>query len=267
MGQSHKKEPRAPVFQEMMVSLERNLDLSNPFDTCVWAAAVTGLYGLCRLGELLPKSKPSFSPKTHMMRDKIFPEFDLEGLPYIRLRLPKDKVSKGTPVDISVLQARIGNTLSLEAILNHLRINCALSDSDPLFAYWSHKEHIILPLTKRAFLDRCKNVWSQDAEVSGGIDNVSGHSFRIGGASRLWALKVGIEFIMMAGRWKSISWELYIRMKAQVVVNEITHRSFEAPNNRQHSDIHEHEFNQPKRGKPVAKAAPRRGVVVGTASG
>ncbi|KAH8915371.1 hypothetical protein BT69DRAFT_1271822, partial [Atractiella rhizophila] len=41
MGQSHKKEPRAPVSQEMMVSLERNLDLSNPFDACVWAAAVT----------------------------------------------------------------------------------------------------------------------------------------------------------------------------------------------------------------------------------
>ncbi|KAH8915372.1 hypothetical protein BT69DRAFT_1207801, partial [Atractiella rhizophila] len=80
-----------------------------------------------------------------------------------------------------------------------------------LFAYWSQKEHTILPLTKRAFLDRCKNIWSQDTEVSRGIDNVSGHSFRIGGASRLWALKVGIEFIMMAGRWKSISWELYIR--------------------------------------------------------
>ncbi|KAH8913373.1 hypothetical protein BT69DRAFT_1234688, partial [Atractiella rhizophila] len=189
MGQTTKK---TPVSNEMMVSLERNLDLPDPLDACVWAAAVTGLYRLCRLGELLPKSKPSFSPKTHMTRDKIFPEFDIEGLPYLRLRLPKDKVSKGKLVSISIPQARIGNTISLEAILNHLCINCTLNDSDPLFAYRSQKEHTILPLTKRAFLDRCKNIWSRDAEVSGGIDNVSGHSFRIGGARRLWALRVGV---------------------------------------------------------------------------
>ncbi|KAH8921486.1 hypothetical protein BT69DRAFT_1221417 [Atractiella rhizophila] len=64
-------------------------------------------------------------------------------------------------------------------------MNCTLSDLDPLFAYWSHKEHTILPLTKRAFLDRCKNIWSQDMKASGGIDNVLGHSFRIGSASGL----------------------------------------------------------------------------------
>jgi hypothetical protein len=44
-------------------------------------------------------------------------------------------------------------------------------------------------------------------------DTTFGHSFRIGGASHYVAnnLKVDLEIVRMAGRWKLLAYEVYIR--------------------------------------------------------
>jgi hypothetical protein len=44
-----------------------------------------------------------------------------------------------------------------------------------------------------------------------------GHSFRIGGASHYLAEKVDPEIIRIAGRWKSLAYEVYIRAFENVV--------------------------------------------------
>ncbi|KIJ48733.1 hypothetical protein M422DRAFT_109094, partial [Sphaerobolus stellatus SS14] len=38
-----------------------------------------------------------------------------------------------------------------------------------------------------------------------------GHSFRIGGASYFLAQKVDPEIVQIAGRWRSLAYETYIR--------------------------------------------------------
>ena len=44
-----------------------------------------------------------------------------------------------------------------------------------------------------------------------------GHSFRIGGASFYLSQKIDPEIIRLAGRWKSLAYEAYIRAFEQVV--------------------------------------------------
>ncbi len=49
-----------------------------------------------------------------------------------------------------------------------------------------------------------------------GWGNAFGHSFRIGGASLYLARKVNPEIVRLAGRWRSLAYEAYIRAFEQV---------------------------------------------------
>ncbi|EFP87166.1 uncharacterized protein PGTG_13385 [Puccinia graminis f. sp. tritici CRL 75-36-700-3] len=62
--------------------------------------------------------------------------------------------------------------------------------------------HITKPMATRA-LDK---IWK-----ACGYAGVSGHSFRVGGASLLKALGIPITQICLRGRWASDSYKLYLR--------------------------------------------------------
>ncbi|KAG2031172.1 hypothetical protein BDR03DRAFT_807940, partial [Suillus americanus] len=47
--------------------------------------------------------------------------------------------------------------------------------------------------------------------VAWGWGTTFGHSFRIGGASFYLAKKINPEIVRIAGRWKSLAYETYIR--------------------------------------------------------
>ncbi|KAH8930384.1 hypothetical protein BT69DRAFT_1188783, partial [Atractiella rhizophila] len=75
-----------------------------------------------------------------------------------------------------------------------------------LFMYidrWTDSMHAH---TKKAFLNWVNPIWTDNRSTS-----ISGHSFRIGGPSLLLKLGFEIEYIRLVGRWKSISYELYLR--------------------------------------------------------
>ena len=48
-----------------------------------------------------------------------------------------------------------------------------------------------------------------------------GHSFRIGGASFYLAQKIDPEIIRLAGRWRSLAYEAYIRPFEQVAFRHL----------------------------------------------
>ena len=56
-----------------------------------------------------------------------------------------------------------------------------------------------------------------------------GHSFRIGGASFYLAQKIDLEIVRLAGRWRSLAYEVYIRVFEQIAShhlgNALDHRS------------------------------------------
>ncbi|KAH8924130.1 hypothetical protein BT69DRAFT_1190928, partial [Atractiella rhizophila] len=69
-----------------------------------------------------------------------------------------------------------------------------------LFTYVDRWTDSMRALTKEAFLNWVNQIWTDN-----GYASISGHSFRIGGASLLLKLAFEIEYIRLVGKWKSIS--------------------------------------------------------------
>ncbi|KAF8877633.1 hypothetical protein BD779DRAFT_1448411, partial [Infundibulicybe gibba] len=82
--------------------------------------------------------------------------------------------------------------------------------SDPLFS-WRDAEGNVRPMVKSKALDRINAVIG-----AWGWGTTFGHSFRIGGASFYLAQGVTPEIVRLAGRWKSMAYEAYIRAFEQI---------------------------------------------------
>jgi hypothetical protein len=63
-----------------------------------------------------------------------------------------------------------------------------------------------MALTKYTLTSRLGKVWRNV-----GRPTLSGHSFRVGGALFRHAMKVSVEDICLAGRWRLNCYQLYIR--------------------------------------------------------
>ena len=82
--------------------------------------------------------------------------------------------------------------------------------SDLLFSWRDHHGDI-RPLVRAAALHRINTIFR-----ALGLGTTFGHSFRIGGASYYLAQQVNPEIVRIAGRWKSLAYETYIRAFKQV---------------------------------------------------
>ncbi|KAF5371897.1 hypothetical protein D9757_010604 [Collybiopsis confluens] len=122
---------------------------------------------------------------------------------YIRLDLPKAKTSEPGKSQ-SVFMPTGGDLCPAKALSNLERVVPA-SPSDPLFS-WRDRLGAVRPLVRKAALSRVNEVLA-----SAGWGNAFGHSFRIGGASYLLGQGISPEIVRIAGRWKSLAYELYIR--------------------------------------------------------
>lgn len=96
-------------------------------------------------------------------------------------------------------------TNPVSALSHHLAVNVAIPDSAPLFAFetsdgnWS-------PLTRKWFVDCCNQIWRK-----ANLLELTGHCFRIGGASELLLRGVPPDVVAMQGRWKSRAFLEYWR--------------------------------------------------------
>ena len=61
-------------------------------------------------------------------------------------------------------------------------------------------------MTKGWFMDRCEEVWE-----AAGLPRLSGHAFRIGGATELLLRGTPPEVVAVQGRWKSQAFLEYWR--------------------------------------------------------
>ncbi|PBK81214.1 hypothetical protein ARMGADRAFT_1091504 [Armillaria gallica] len=62
------EEPKLPVTKKHIDTLNKHLDLSDPFDCAVWAAALTAWKGCTRLGEILLASSSQSDPARNVLR-------------------------------------------------------------------------------------------------------------------------------------------------------------------------------------------------------
>lgn len=208
MHGGRRKPLRPPVTLAMLTALKATLSLSDSFDACIWAMASCAFFGMMRFGEVSVTSRAAFRPSKHLTRAHAFFGVDMRGSPYARLDLPSAKTARIGEIQ-SVFLNEQGSLCPLAALHNLAQIVPALSD-DPLFS-WRDSKGDIRPMAKIRALERINSIL-----MAWGWGTTFGHSFRIGGASFYLAKKVEPEIVRIAGRWKSLAYETYIRAFEQI---------------------------------------------------
>lgn len=207
-GTSRKRPPRPPVTLAMLAALKQVLDLTDPFDAAVWAAASCALWGMMRFGEVSVSSRAAFCGSKHLKRCDALVGHDLNHKRYVKLSLPSAKTA--LPGEIQEVFLTQQGTLCPLLALRNLAVVVPAGPDDPLFS-WRDRNGDIRPLVKEAALRRINSIF-----LALGFGTSFGHSFRIGGASFYLSQKVNPEIIRIAGRWKSLAYETYIRAFEQV---------------------------------------------------
>ncbi|KAJ7148052.1 hypothetical protein C8R43DRAFT_951117 [Mycena crocata] len=198
---------RPPITLVMLRALRATLDLNDPFDACIWAMACCAFWGMMRFGEVSVKSRSDFDGTKHLKREDCHQGFDQDGKLYARLDLPDAKTAMPGEVQQVYLVAHTGaykDLCPLNALHNLKRVVPA-GRKDPLFS-WRDSRGDIRPMVRQAALNRINAILG-----AWGFGTAFGHSFRIGGASFYLAQKVNPEIIRLAGRWKSLAYEAYLR--------------------------------------------------------
>ena len=120
-----------------------------------------------------------------------------------KLHLPFTKIAGNSGEDV-YLCAQNSVLDSIAVLDNHFTIN-KVTDNLPLFCYSITPTHH-LALTKKKFLKRCNDIWTQ-----ANMPTLTGHSFQIGGTMELLIHGVLPDVVKYLGRWKSDVFLLYWR--------------------------------------------------------
>ncbi|KAJ7801342.1 hypothetical protein B0H14DRAFT_2386492 [Mycena olivaceomarginata] len=198
---------RPPITLLMLRALRAVLNLDDPFDACVWAMACCAFWGMMRFGECSVKSRADFDGSHHLKREDCHEGLDQDGKLYARLDLPDAKTALPGEIQHVYLVAHVSDLANLCPIraLHNLKRVVPAGPKDPLFS-WRDSKGDIRPMVKDRALDRINAILG-----TWGFGTAFGHSFRIGGASYYLAQKVSPEIIRLAGRWKSLAYEAYLR--------------------------------------------------------
>ncbi|KAJ7649915.1 hypothetical protein FB45DRAFT_730364, partial [Roridomyces roridus] len=216
-GVSFKRPPRGPITPAHLRALRASLDLQSPLGAASWAAALTAFWGCRRLGELLIRSPGKFSTTRDTCRDTRVGVSVVDGHRVLSIHLVWTKTTtlQGGECILTAVPHVKSDLCPVWAFQNHCRINHSPSADTPLFAYrapsgWSY-------LLKDSFLRSSSTVFR-----SASLDQVFGHSYRIGGSLELLSTGVAPEMIMKLGGWTSLCFLIYWRRLAEVIPSAIS---------------------------------------------
>lgn len=170
--------------------------------------ALCAFWGMMRFSEVSVTTHNTFSPTKHLTRKDAHFGVDLDGKSYARLDLPSSKTAKPGEIQSVFLVPQDG-LCPLDALQNLARIVPAGPD-DPLFS-WRDRHGTIRPMVKHKAISHINAILKDK-----GWGTAFGHSFRIGGASFYLSQKIDPEIVRIAGRWRSLAYEAYIRAFEQV---------------------------------------------------
>lgn len=200
------KPKRPPVTVGHLRALHKHLDLSNTFDTAVFATACMLFWGVRRLGELTVPSANGFNPERHVARKaKLRLRTTAKGINFYTLTLPWSKTTNVAGLDITFTDCD-DITSPVLALTQHLLLNTHIPSIAPFMAYESTTSAGWAPLTRDWFLHRCNTIWRKTDMAT-----LTGHSFRIGGATELLLRGTPPDIVAAQGSWKSRAFLEYWR--------------------------------------------------------
>ncbi|KJA18052.1 hypothetical protein HYPSUDRAFT_145592 [Hypholoma sublateritium FD-334 SS-4] len=194
---------RPPMTIPMLHALKSSLNLEDPFDACIWAMVLCAFWGMMRFGEVSVASRTSFDGRKHLKRGDVVMGIDLDGTEYARLDLPSAKTAKMGEIQ-SVFIVPQSDLCPIKALKNMAKVTPA-GRLDPLFS-WQDRRGVVRPMVRSKALGRINAILQ-----AWGWGTTFGHSPRIGGASFFLAEGKNPEHIRIAGRWKSLAYQVWCR--------------------------------------------------------
>lgn len=169
-----------------------------------------------RLRELLINSVNVFDATRHVSHNAPLRHGHTPtGVPFIVLTIPWTKTTHGDGANI--VASSIDDILNpISALSHHLLAKSLVLGDAPLFAYetvsggWS-------PMVRSWFLKCCNKVWRSTS-----LPELSGHCFRIGGATEPLLRGTPPDVIAMQGHWKSRAFLKYWRKIDLILLMFIT---------------------------------------------
>lgn len=217
-GSSKHKPPRPPVTPMYLRVLYEGLDHAAPLDAAIWAAATAAFWGCRRLGEVTVPTLEALDGTYHVLREVESAFFRMEilgGTESNSFRIPWTKTTREKGASV-VLTGRRDELCPVRAMRHHLLVNVGAAQKDHLFAY-NAGGYVFLPLVKPKMLARCGKIWEE-----AGLKALSGHAFRIGGATELLLAGVEPTVIASLGGWTSLAFLLYWRKIEEILPTVIT---------------------------------------------
>ncbi|TFK78483.1 DNA breaking-rejoining enzyme [Polyporus arcularius HHB13444] len=212
---------RPPVTLEHMHALRDGLDLTDAFDAAVYAVACAAFWGCRRLGELVIPSRRAFNDKRHVAcRAGVrFEKIPGSAGSYAVFHIPWTKTTHHEGADV-ILTGNGDATTPERALRHHLNANTNIPDSAPLFAFETANGSWA-PMTHQWFLDRCNSIWERAQKPT-----LTGHCFRIGGATELLLRGTPPDIVATLGSWKSRAFLEYWR-KIESILPLFISKSFD----------------------------------------
>lgn len=220
-----KKPPKAPILLNHLMALYTELSGGSEVDKAVMDCAICAFWGLARLGEFTYDVRLGKPP---WLNSVLCSDADV-SLGSVLISVRGAKTAKAGQSQHILLNAQPKVLCPLDAVRR--RLATSLEPTDSLFGYY--ESDVRVNLTRTVVLRRCKEVW--DAE---GWSSLSGHSFRVGGASLRNALGVAHADIQSLGRWTSNCYLIYLRTytedeirRTTTLINLINDHSYKSSSN------------------------------------
>ncbi|KNE92286.1 hypothetical protein PSTG_14307 [Puccinia striiformis f. sp. tritici PST-78] len=197
------KPKKGAVHLKHMIHLAATLAQGTPKERAILDLAITSFWGMARLAEVTYQFDSGTLERSISVLTSDVKTEALNGKTKLLIVLRSAKTSK--PGEIQHLQLRALENMLCPVEAVKRRLKEAKGYNTPLFGYFNENNQRT-HLTKSAVTKVLTSVW-----VLGGFKGISGHSFRVGGASLRNALGVDIKEICLIGRWVSDCYKLYIR--------------------------------------------------------
>lgn len=196
------KQEKPAVLLEHLLALFHALRNGSDKDKAILDCALCAFWGLARLAEVTYNHKdgqPAWINSV-LMEDVLRPS---NSLSHVIVKIRGAKTARPGVAQDLLLNAQPNYLCPVKAILR--RMATARTSKDSLFGYQDGNNNR-LNLTRSTVVNRCQQVWKGH-----GWTSLSGHSFRVGGASLRAALGIPHEDIQKLGRWTSSCYLIYLR--------------------------------------------------------
>ncbi|KAE8186756.1 hypothetical protein CF328_g7136, partial [Tilletia controversa] len=204
-------EKRRPVRLNDLKAMVSHHQPDDNAHVAILAAALLAFFAMCRPGEVTVRSASEpHSDRARWAHIVEHPPMTADGVASFALRLPSEKVHGKDGWDrIAAEQRQMPELCPVRAMRRHLVANALRPGEEGLvhgaFSYVSNTG-ARTELTDGLF-GRTVNAWLTTANR----ERVTGHCFRIGGATLLFAAGEPLEDIRLRGGWGSDAYLLYLR--------------------------------------------------------